>query len=195
MLEPREADIPALFLVLVVLPLVAYILLGKWSEATKKRERISLLAHLAAEEALRAEAMAVADVIPLAAPIKNVPFTKNVGSTKNGFHACARCFGLATTRCSRCKSVRYWYGLILILCCNVTECFFYIILVPLNALNFFVFVSFSCHIRFPLALYTSGTTQSITSFLSSFTFVTCFQFWEVSNTSLEGSSQARMPAD
>lgn len=110
MLEPREADIPALFLVLVVLPLVAYILLGKWSEATKKRERISLLAHLAAEEALRAEAMAVADVIPLAAPIKNVPFTNNEVSTKNGFHACARCFGPATTRCSRCKSVRYCSG-------------------------------------------------------------------------------------
>ncbi|XP_024018956.1 ubiquitin carboxyl-terminal hydrolase 15 [Morus notabilis] len=110
MLEPREADIPVLFLVLVVLPLVAYILLGKWSETTKKRERINLLAHLAAEEARRAEAMAVADVIPLAAPIKNVPFTKNVASTKNGFHSCARCFSPATTRCSRCKSVRYCSG-------------------------------------------------------------------------------------
>ncbi|TKY49298.1 Ubiquitin carboxyl-terminal hydrolase 15 [Spatholobus suberectus] len=64
MLEPRESDIPVLFLVLVVLPLVAYILLGKWSETTKKRDRINLLAHLAAEEALRAEEMAVADVIP-----------------------------------------------------------------------------------------------------------------------------------
>ena len=96
MLEPREADIPALFLFLVVLPLVAYILLGKWSEATKKRERISLLAELAAEEARRAEAMAVPDVIPLVAP------------TKNGNHACARCFHPATTRCSKCKSARYW---------------------------------------------------------------------------------------
>lgn len=109
MLEPREADIPALFLVLVVLPLVAYILLGKWSEAAKKRERISLLAELAAEEARRAEAMAVADVIPLAAS------TKNGNHVKNGNHACARCFSPATTRCSRCKCVRYWYALILIL--------------------------------------------------------------------------------
>lgn len=101
MLEPREADIPALFLVFVVLPLVAYVLLGKWSEASKKRERVSLLAQLAAEEALRAEAMAVADVIPPVSP------------SKNGLHACARCFSPATTRCSRCKSVRYWYALIL----------------------------------------------------------------------------------
>ncbi|OVA13464.1 Ubiquitin carboxyl-terminal hydrolases family 2 [Macleaya cordata] len=98
MLEPREADIPALFLVLVVLPLVTYILLGKWNEVAKKKERISLLAQLAAEEALRAEALATASVIPVEI------------SSKTGFHVCARCFGPATTRCSRCKSVRYCSG-------------------------------------------------------------------------------------
>uniref|UniRef100_A0A6N2MG32 USP domain-containing protein n=1 Tax=Salix viminalis TaxID=40686 RepID=A0A6N2MG32_SALVM len=98
MLEPREADIPVLFLVLVVLPLVAYILLGKWSESAKKRERISLLAQLAAEEACRAEVMATTCVIP------------PVSSSKNGTQVCARCFSPATTRCSRCKSVRYCSG-------------------------------------------------------------------------------------
>ncbi|KAB2043711.1 hypothetical protein ERO13_D01G030100v2 [Gossypium hirsutum] len=98
MLEPREADIPALFLVLVVLPLVTYFLLGKWSEVSKKREKVSLLAHLAAEEALRAETMAAASVIP----VVSVP--------KKGLHVCARCFGPSTTRCSRCKSVRYCSG-------------------------------------------------------------------------------------
>lgn len=98
MLEPREADIPILFLVLVVLPLVAYILLGKWSDSAKKKERISLLAQLAAEEAFKAEAMAVADVVPL------------VASSKNGTHQCVRCSSRATTRCSRCKSVRYCSG-------------------------------------------------------------------------------------
>ncbi|XP_030440990.1 ubiquitin carboxyl-terminal hydrolase 15 isoform X2 [Syzygium oleosum] len=98
MLEPREADIPILFLVLVVFPLVAYILLGKWSDSAKKKERISLLAQLAAEEAFKAEAMAVADVVPL------------VASSKNGTHQCVRCSGRATTRCSRCKSVRYCSG-------------------------------------------------------------------------------------
>ncbi|MQM09721.1 hypothetical protein Taro_042599 [Colocasia esculenta] len=95
MLEPREADIPALFLFLVVLPLVTYILLGKWNDATKKNARISMLAQLAAEEALRVEAMATSDVIS-AGP-----------SQKIGPYQCARCFGPATTRCSRCKSVRY----------------------------------------------------------------------------------------
>ncbi|KAG4947494.1 hypothetical protein JHK87_043501 [Glycine soja] len=98
MLEPRESDIPVLFLVLVVLPLVAYILLGKWSETTKKRDRINLLAHLAAEEALRAEEMAVADVIP------------PVSASKNEHHVCARCSAPARTRCSRCKIVRYCSG-------------------------------------------------------------------------------------
>ncbi|KAG5020847.1 hypothetical protein JHK85_017181 [Glycine max] len=96
MLEPRESDIPVLFLVLVVLPLVAYILLGKWSETTKKRDTINLLAHLAAEEALRAEEMVVADVIP------------PVSASKNEHHVCARCSVPARTRCSRCKIVRYW---------------------------------------------------------------------------------------
>lgn len=101
MLEPREADIPALFLFLIVFPLVTYILLGKWSEVTKKKKRVSLLAQLAAEEAFKAEAMATASVMPL------------VSSSKSGNHECARCFGPATTRCSRCKSVRYWYVLFL----------------------------------------------------------------------------------
>ncbi|KAJ6770234.1 UBIQUITIN CARBOXYL-TERMINAL HYDROLASE [Salix purpurea] len=98
MLEPRDADIPVLFLVLVVLPLVAYILLGKWSESAKKRERISLLAQLAAEESFGAELMATACIIP------------PVSTSKNGVHVCARCFSPATTRCSRCKSVRYCSG-------------------------------------------------------------------------------------
>ncbi|KAK9268934.1 hypothetical protein L1049_000700 [Liquidambar formosana] len=98
MLEPREADIPALFLFLVVLPLVTYILLGKWSDAAKKKEKITLLAQLAAEEASRAEAMAASSVLP------------PVSSSKSGVHECARCFAPATTRCSRCKSVRYCSG-------------------------------------------------------------------------------------
>ncbi|XP_008783949.3 LOW QUALITY PROTEIN: ubiquitin carboxyl-terminal hydrolase 15-like [Phoenix dactylifera] len=98
MLQPREADIPGLFLFLVVLPLVSYILLGIWKETSKKKARISVLAQFAAEEALRVDAMASADVIP------------DGPSLKTGFHECARCFAPATTRCSRCKSVRYCSG-------------------------------------------------------------------------------------
>ncbi|KAK1302306.1 Ubiquitin carboxyl-terminal hydrolase 15 [Acorus calamus] len=98
MLEPREADLPALFLVFVVLPLVTYILLGICNEANKKKERVSMLAQMAAEEAFRAEASSTARIIPLVSP------------PKPRIHECARCFAPATTRCSRCKSVRYCSG-------------------------------------------------------------------------------------
>ncbi|XP_010539169.1 PREDICTED: ubiquitin carboxyl-terminal hydrolase 15-like [Tarenaya hassleriana] len=99
MLEPKEADIPILFLVLVVLPVVAYILLGKWSEASERRGKLNVLAQMAAEEALKSETVAVPSGAPVVFPSKN-----------NGLHACARCFSPATTRCSRCKSVRYCSG-------------------------------------------------------------------------------------
>ncbi|OAY76394.1 Ubiquitin carboxyl-terminal hydrolase 15 [Ananas comosus] len=99
MLQLQEAHVPALFLVFVVLPLVTYILLGIWGEAAKKKARISVLAQRAAEEALRVEAMACADVIMPTSP-----------SLRHGFHECAMCLAPATTRCSRCKSVRYCSG-------------------------------------------------------------------------------------
>ncbi|CAA6665255.1 unnamed protein product [Spirodela intermedia] len=57
-----------------------------------------MLARLAAEEAIRVEAMTSADVISIGPPMKN------------GLHQCARCCSPATTRCSRCKSVRYCSG-------------------------------------------------------------------------------------
>ncbi|KAK1280593.1 Ubiquitin carboxyl-terminal hydrolase 15 [Acorus gramineus] len=98
MLEPREADLPALFLVLVVLPLVTYILLGIWNEASKKKERVSMLAQMAAEETFRAETTTTTRVISLVPP------------SKTGIYECARCFAPATTRCSRCKSARYCSG-------------------------------------------------------------------------------------
>ncbi|KAK1322421.1 Ubiquitin carboxyl-terminal hydrolase 15 [Acorus calamus] len=98
MLEPREADLPALLLVLVVLPLVTYILLGILNEASKKKERVSMLAQMAAEETFRAETTTTTRVISLVPP------------SKTGIYECARCFAPATTRCSRCKSVRYCSG-------------------------------------------------------------------------------------
>ncbi|XP_078431141.1 ubiquitin-specific protease 15 [Wolffia australiana] len=108
MLEPREADIPALFLFLVVLPIVAYVLLGKWNDAAKKHARISILARLAAEEALRAEAAAAAADVVVVAASSPCPSPPRVAT--GGGHLCAGCGGPATTRCSRCKSVRYCSG-------------------------------------------------------------------------------------
>lgn len=100
MLEPKETDMPVLFLVFFVLPLVTYFLVGKWSKSAKKKERINLLAQQAAEESFRAEKSTAASVIP----VLLLP--------NNSTHHCARCFGKSTTRCKRCKSVWYWYVLI-----------------------------------------------------------------------------------
>ncbi|XP_059282920.1 ubiquitin carboxyl-terminal hydrolase 15 isoform X2 [Lycium ferocissimum] len=100
MLEPRETDIPVLFLVLVVLPLVSYILLGKWNEAAKKKERAGLLAQRAAEEAFKGETLPAVSTIPI--PLVPLP--------NSAIHQCARCHSPATTRCSQCKSVRYCSG-------------------------------------------------------------------------------------
>ncbi|KAH9611605.1 hypothetical protein KSS87_007788, partial [Heliosperma pusillum] len=99
MLEPRKADIPALFLVLVVLPVVLYILLGKWSETSRRKGRTNLIVEEVFEESVRAEPMATASVAPLVVPPPISPIRE-----------CARCHGPATTRCSRCKSVRYCSG-------------------------------------------------------------------------------------
>ncbi|KAL8242612.1 hypothetical protein R6Q59_012914 [Mikania micrantha] len=100
MLHPKETDLLGLFLVFVVLPIIAYILLGKWSEVSKKKEKIMVLAQIAAQESLRAEAMVAAIDVPLV----------SVSKVINGFHECASCFSPATTRCSRCKVVRYCSG-------------------------------------------------------------------------------------
>uniref|UniRef100_A0A7N0V7I8 ubiquitinyl hydrolase 1 n=1 Tax=Kalanchoe fedtschenkoi TaxID=63787 RepID=A0A7N0V7I8_KALFE len=96
MLEPREANVLVLLFLLVVLPLVTYILLGKWSDAAKRNERVAWLAQQAASDALRAETMTFTN------------FTS--GPKKSGVYQCARCLALATTRCSRCKSTRYCSG-------------------------------------------------------------------------------------
>lgn len=99
MLEPKETDVTALFLFFVVLPLVAYFLLGRWSEVSKKKERLSLLTQCAGNEVLTMESVTAAPFIPLVLPLPKI----------NNVHECARCYAPSTTRCSRCKSVRYWY--------------------------------------------------------------------------------------
>lgn len=98
MLEPRETDVTVLFLFLVVLPLVAYFLLGRWSEVSKKKERLGLLTQCAGGEGFTTESVTAATFIPVVPPLP-----------KNNVHECARCYAPSTTRCSRCKSVRYWY--------------------------------------------------------------------------------------
>lgn len=118
MLE-SSAAMSALLLVLVLLPLVVYVLLGKWGGAKAEGERVNLNDQYAAEEKTGVLEMASvaathlsnspnieATVLPFSAP------------SNSGKHVCARCCAPAKTRCSRCKSIRYWYDhpLFLIMC-------------------------------------------------------------------------------
>ncbi|KAG0532538.1 hypothetical protein BDA96_04G115800 [Sorghum bicolor] len=110
MLQPREADVPALFLVFIVLPVVAYFLLGRWHDAASKKARVSVLAHRAAEEAYREETMACPDIIPPGPSLRTMPYFRPAPSLRQEYHECATCHAPAKTRCSRCKSVRYCSG-------------------------------------------------------------------------------------
>ncbi|AQK70189.1 Ubiquitin carboxyl-terminal hydrolase 15 [Zea mays] len=110
MLQPREADVPALFLVFIVLPVVAYFLLGRWHDSASKKARASVLAQRAAEEAYREETMACPDIIPPGPSLRTMPYFKPAPSLRQEYHECATCHAPAKTRCSRCKSVRYCSG-------------------------------------------------------------------------------------
>ncbi|KAK3152606.1 hypothetical protein QOZ80_2BG0161210 [Eleusine coracana subsp. coracana] len=111
MLQPREADVPVLILVFVVLPVVAYFLLGKWNDAVSKKARASVLAQRAADEAFTVETMSCPDVISPGPSLRTtMPYWRPVPSFKHEYHECATCHAPAKTRCSRCKSVRYCSG-------------------------------------------------------------------------------------
>lgn len=89
-------------LVLVIsffLPLFGLFVRHKWRLAARRREEIRRLLIHAAKEAARAEREASVEFSAVA--------------VSNIFH-CPVCYCLATTRCSRCKAVRYWYANIFI---------------------------------------------------------------------------------
>jgi ubiquitin carboxyl-terminal hydrolase 36/42 len=79
----------------VIIPLGCFIIRCKWRGAVARKEEIKRLLVLAAEEAARAEFEA-------AASYGTVPVLTNN-------YQCAVCFCPTTTRCARCKAVRYWY--------------------------------------------------------------------------------------
>ncbi|KAL5212300.1 hypothetical protein ABZP36_023147 [Zizania latifolia] len=110
MLQPREADVPALFVVFIVLPVIAYFLLGRCHDAVSKKARVSVLAQRAAEEAFKVETMATPDVILTGPSLRSMPYLRSAPSARPEYHECATCHGPAKTRCSRCKSVRYCSG-------------------------------------------------------------------------------------
>lgn len=92
----REFGISDYLLALVIALLVGLVILRKWKrDRAAKRAEIRKLLRLAEEEAARVEAEAV------------VEYTYSAAVTP---HQCAVCFSPTTTRCSRCKAVRYCSG-------------------------------------------------------------------------------------
>lgn len=85
---------------LVLGPLLALVARRRWRRAAARRAEVMRLALLAAEEAARAEeALWLGCRSPL--PV--------VGGGGPKMAVCAVCRSPTTTRCSRCKAVRYWY--------------------------------------------------------------------------------------
>ena len=82
-------------LVFVVFPVIYLVIRRKWRLSVARKEEINRLLVLSSEEAFRAELEASAgytytSITPLG-------------------HQCAVCYSTTTTRCARCKAVRYWY--------------------------------------------------------------------------------------
>lgn len=90
MLVPGDLGFSCLVLLSLFFPVIGLVVRRKWRLAVARSEEIKRLLILASEEAARAELETSA-----------VSFSPQ-------FH-CAVCFCPTTTRCSRCKAVRYWY--------------------------------------------------------------------------------------
>lgn len=80
--------------VCLVVPVISFVIRRKWRLSVARKEEIKRLLILASEEAARAELEAT---VSYAA----------VSVSKNNYQ-CAVCYCPTTTRCARCKSVRYW---------------------------------------------------------------------------------------
>ncbi|XAR48504.1 Ubiquitinyl hydrolase 1 [Bertholletia excelsa] len=98
-------DLGFSYLVLVVLllgPVIGFVLRRKWRLSVARREEIKRLLVLASEETARAELEASTGYS------SNAAYTPAVSQPLQ--YQCAVCFSPTTTRCARCKSVRYCSG-------------------------------------------------------------------------------------
>ncbi|XP_052189322.1 ubiquitin carboxyl-terminal hydrolase 16 [Diospyros lotus] len=99
---PVGGDLGFPYLVLVVSivgPVVGFVLLRKWQLSVARSEEIKRLLVLASEEAARAELEASVNYV---ASVETIP--------RPLLYQCAVCYSPTTTRCSRCKAVRYCSG-------------------------------------------------------------------------------------
>lgn len=90
MLVPGDLGFSCLALLSLFFPVIGLVIRHKWRVAVARKEEIKRLLILASEEAARAE-------LETAAVSVSPQFQ------------CAVCYCPTTTRCARCKAVRYWY--------------------------------------------------------------------------------------
>ena len=79
----------------LVLPLIGFFINRKWRLSVARQAEIKRLVVLASEEAARAE-------LEASVGYGTISISRN-------YHQCVVCYCPTTTRCARCKSVRYWY--------------------------------------------------------------------------------------
>ncbi|KAF6141817.1 hypothetical protein GIB67_031884, partial [Kingdonia uniflora] len=110
MLVPGDLGFQSLVLMFFVFftPIVTFIIHYKWRIATARTQEIVRLVAMVAEEEARIEHEAVVDYY--------VPVSVAVGARHS---QCAVCYCPTTTRCSRCKAIRYCLILTLALACIV----------------------------------------------------------------------------
>ena len=83
-------------LVCFVVPVIGLVIQRKWRLSVSRAEEIRRLVLFASEEAARAELEA------------NAEYGYGIVSTVS-LNQCVVCYFPTTTRCARCKAVRYWY--------------------------------------------------------------------------------------
>ncbi|KAI8548383.1 hypothetical protein RHMOL_Rhmol07G0269900 [Rhododendron molle] len=130
----RDLGFPYLvvFLVLVGQVVIGFLVRRRWRRSAGRREEIKRLLVMAAEEedAARAEEAAAARAeleasAGYASNLISAPYASSLISAPLQYQ-CAVCFSPTTTRCARCKSIRYWYGEISVgiiaLVCDILGC-------------------------------------------------------------------------
>lgn len=104
---PIERDLGFSYLVVGVVLIVQFVIgffvRRKWRRAAVRAKEVKRLLAIVAEEAARAELEASVGYYSGQAPATVTPPFQ--------YHQCVVCFSPTTTRCARCKSVRYWYGI------------------------------------------------------------------------------------
>ncbi|KAM0048515.1 putative ubiquitinyl hydrolase 1 [Helianthus debilis subsp. tardiflorus] len=117
----------ALIVLVVVAPVIVLVLRRKWRQAVARSEEVKRLLVSVSEESAWVEFEAREEYyytvtatttaagipsarVPVSTPAAvsaygSVPFT----SPLKLLYKCAVCFSPTTTRCAKCKAVRYWY--------------------------------------------------------------------------------------